>query len=192
MCFTTIQEKAGIVIYVRLRIAHPISEIGARLATGRAGSPLAGRDSHPLDDKQNFMKASHPPIPIDPQGLVALECLSTTGSVFTVRPGPAVQYIAMRCLPLLVPDGLHACRGQDQSLGPHCAEWIERVVVHRQDSGREMFQWSDAGDDLPRDTSQTTFSALSKKSVVPRLGVWCRSSRSVPLWVVGQSRPTER
>ncbi len=42
----------------------------------RAGSPLAGRVSHPLDDRQNFMKASHPPIPIDPQGLVALECLS--------------------------------------------------------------------------------------------------------------------
>ena len=38
----------------------------------RAGSPLAGRVSHPLDDRQNFMKASHPPIPIDPQGLVAL------------------------------------------------------------------------------------------------------------------------
>ena len=39
----------------------------------RAGSPLAGRVSHPLDDRQNFMKASHPPIPIDPQGLVALD-----------------------------------------------------------------------------------------------------------------------
>ena len=38
----------------------------------RAGSPLAGQDSHLLDDKQSFMKASHPPIPFDPQGLVAL------------------------------------------------------------------------------------------------------------------------
>jgi hypothetical protein len=36
-----------------------------------AGSPLVGRDSHPLDDKQSFMKASHPPIPVGPQGLVA-------------------------------------------------------------------------------------------------------------------------
>ena len=27
-----------------------VTETGARLATGRAGSPLAGRDSHPLDD----------------------------------------------------------------------------------------------------------------------------------------------
>ena len=36
---------------------------------------MAGRVSHPLDDKQNFMEDSHPPIPIDPQGLVALEFL---------------------------------------------------------------------------------------------------------------------
>ncbi len=41
----------------------------------RAGSPLAGQDSHLLDDKQSFMKASHPPIPFDPQGLVALNFL---------------------------------------------------------------------------------------------------------------------
>src|SRR6266446_2644396 len=38
----------------------------------RAGSPLAGQDSHLLDDTQSFMKASPPPIPFDPQGLVAL------------------------------------------------------------------------------------------------------------------------
>jgi hypothetical protein len=37
---------------------------------------LAGQDSHLLDDKQSFMKASHPPIPFDPQGLVALNFLS--------------------------------------------------------------------------------------------------------------------
>src|SRR6266478_7699580 len=37
-----------------------------------AGSPLAGQDSHLLDDTQSFMKASPPPIPFDPQGLVAL------------------------------------------------------------------------------------------------------------------------
>src|SRR5712691_7863833 len=41
-----------------------------------AGSPLAGQDSHLLDDKQSFMKSSHPPIPFDPQGLVALNFLS--------------------------------------------------------------------------------------------------------------------
>src|SRR6266850_7046787 len=40
-----------------------------------AGSPLAGQDSHLLDDQQSFMKASHPPIPFDPQGLVALHFL---------------------------------------------------------------------------------------------------------------------
>lgn len=33
---------------------------------------MAGRDSHPLDDKQSFMKVSHPPIPFDQQGLVTL------------------------------------------------------------------------------------------------------------------------
>jgi len=37
---------------------------------------LAGRDSHPLDARQNFMKALHPPIPIDPHCLVALCFLS--------------------------------------------------------------------------------------------------------------------
>ncbi len=43
----------------------------------RAGSPLAGRGSHPLDDTQHFMEDLRPPIPIDPQGLVALQCLSS-------------------------------------------------------------------------------------------------------------------
>jgi hypothetical protein len=38
---------------------------------------LAGPDSHLLDDKQSFMKASHPPILFDPQGLVALHFLSS-------------------------------------------------------------------------------------------------------------------
>ena len=59
-----------------LRIADGISATVVRLATGWAGSPLAGQDSHLLDDKQHFMEDSRPPIPIDPQGLVALKCLS--------------------------------------------------------------------------------------------------------------------
>jgi hypothetical protein len=42
----------------------------------QAGSPLAGRVLHPLDDRQSFMKVSHPPIPFDQQGLVALNFLS--------------------------------------------------------------------------------------------------------------------
>ena len=38
----------------------------------RAGSPLAGRDSHPLDDKQGFMKSSHSSFLLDQPCLVAL------------------------------------------------------------------------------------------------------------------------
>ena len=45
------------------------------LLPARAGSPLAGQDSHLLDDQRSFMVASHPPIPFDPQGLVALKLL---------------------------------------------------------------------------------------------------------------------
>ena len=37
----------------------------------RAGSPLAGRDSHPLDDEQGFMKSSHTPFLLDQPCLVA-------------------------------------------------------------------------------------------------------------------------
>ena len=55
-----------------LRIADGLSATVARLATGRAGSPLAGQDSHLLDDTQRFMQAWHPPVPIDPHCLVAL------------------------------------------------------------------------------------------------------------------------
>jgi len=42
----------------------------------RAGSPLAGRVSHPLDDEQSFMKALTPPVPFDQPCLVALNFLS--------------------------------------------------------------------------------------------------------------------
>jgi hypothetical protein len=45
------------------------------LLPARAGSPLAGRVSHPLDDEQSFMKASPPPIPFDQPCLVALHFL---------------------------------------------------------------------------------------------------------------------
>ncbi len=38
----------------------------------RAGSPLAGRDSHPLDSTRSFMKSSQPPFPFDQHSLVAL------------------------------------------------------------------------------------------------------------------------
>jgi hypothetical protein len=54
----------------------PFLESAQGLLPARAGSPLAGRISHPLDDERSFMKASPPPIPFDQQGLVALEFLS--------------------------------------------------------------------------------------------------------------------
>ena len=44
----------------RLRIAGRVTASVARLATGWAGSPFAGRGLHPLDDEPNFMKSSHP------------------------------------------------------------------------------------------------------------------------------------
>ena len=39
----------------RLRIADRVAASVARLATGWAGSPFAGRGLHPLDDEPNFM-----------------------------------------------------------------------------------------------------------------------------------------
>ena len=54
-----------------LRFAQAVTVSGARLATGRAGSPLAGRGSHPLDDEQGFMVSSHTPILLDQPCLVA-------------------------------------------------------------------------------------------------------------------------
>ena len=54
-----------------LRIAGRVCASGARLATGWAGSPFAGRGSHPLDDEPNFMKSSHPSFLSDPPCLVA-------------------------------------------------------------------------------------------------------------------------
>ena len=58
-------------ILAYLRFAKSVTVSGARLATDRAGSPLAGRDSHPLDDIQGFMESSHTPILLDQPCLVA-------------------------------------------------------------------------------------------------------------------------
>ena len=44
----------------------------------RAGSPLAGRVSHPLDDVRSFMETSQPPFPFDQPCLVALIRLPAT------------------------------------------------------------------------------------------------------------------
>jgi hypothetical protein len=41
-----------------------------------AGSPLAGRVWHPLDDQPSVLESSHPPLPLDQQSLVALHFLS--------------------------------------------------------------------------------------------------------------------
>ena len=53
---------------------------------------MAGQDSHLLDDKQSFMETSHPPIPFDPQGLVALIYLSAPMVVRMI-----VWTLAVRC-----------------------------------------------------------------------------------------------
>ena len=53
----------------------------------RAGSPLAGRVSHPLDDKQGFMKSSHTPLLLDQPCLVAL-ILGTNLPTTPGRPPP--------------------------------------------------------------------------------------------------------
>ena len=61
----------------------------------RAGSPLAGRVSHPLDDIRNFMESSHPPIPFDQQSLVALILLAHDRRRvvhFNVTTNPTAQW----------------------------------------------------------------------------------------------------
>ena len=58
------------------------------LLPARAGSPFAGRVSHPLDDTQSFMESLPPPIPFDPQGLVALNFLSARVSGHSGRGAP--------------------------------------------------------------------------------------------------------
>jgi hypothetical protein len=55
---------------------HVFPRTAQGVRPARAGAPLAGRDVHPLDDARSFLVASHPPIPFDPQGLVALKILS--------------------------------------------------------------------------------------------------------------------
>ena len=62
----------------------------------RAGSPLAGRDSHPLDDRSKFHGViAIPPFPFDQQSLVALFFLRAREahpqarpmSLFPLQPG---------------------------------------------------------------------------------------------------------
>ena len=73
-----------------LRFAQAVTVSGARLATGRAGSPLAGRGSHPLDDEQGFMVSSHTPILLDQPCLVAPKAgIHRPSSGHTESPSPA-------------------------------------------------------------------------------------------------------
>ena len=66
----------------------------------RAGSPLAGRDLHPLDDTQSFMKASYPPIPFDQPCLVALHfllCCRYCPSPFSIFSFPRFSALSGLC-----------------------------------------------------------------------------------------------
>ena len=63
-----------------LRINRVIAGPTARLATGLPGSALAGRVSHPLDDRPNFMESSHDSLLSDQHCLVA-----TTKRFFTAK-----------------------------------------------------------------------------------------------------------
>ena len=74
-----------------LRFAGCVTAPVARLATGWVGSPLAGRDSHPLDDKRSFKETSHPPIPFDRHRLVALNFLSPAGLSELHLRGAAIE-----------------------------------------------------------------------------------------------------
>ena len=85
-----------------LRFAESVTVSGARLATDRAGSPLAERVSHPLDDKQGFMKSSHTPILLDQPCLVARrvapgdyspEALTRTGQGDFHHPAPPLVWL---------------------------------------------------------------------------------------------------
>ncbi len=77
----------------RLRIAARVTATVARLATGWVGSPLAGRGSHPLDDKPNFTRLSLASLLSDQPCLVALDALSPT---IPRDPAPLVAALARR------------------------------------------------------------------------------------------------
>src|SRR2546422_6118824 len=81
MFFCTIIQLYYCTFDIERSRAYASPALFRRLSQGSlptwAGSPLVGRDLHPLDDTQSFMKASPPPIPFDQQSLVALNFLST-------------------------------------------------------------------------------------------------------------------
>jgi len=65
----------------RLRIAGRVTATVARLATGWAGSPFAGRVSHPLDDVPQFIRFSSISLLSDQPCLVALNALTPGGRI---------------------------------------------------------------------------------------------------------------
>ena len=69
-----------------------------------AGAPLAGEDAHLLGDEQRCMATSPPPIPFDPQGLVALKILYV--------PAQGRPMVQGRGICLLVRQGI--CGAQDR------------------------------------------------------------------------------
>src|SRR5439155_23620170 len=79
MFFCTIIQLYYCTFDIERSRAYASPALFRRLAQGSlptwAGSPLVGRDLHPLDDTQSFMKASPPPIPFDQQSLVTLNVL---------------------------------------------------------------------------------------------------------------------
>jgi hypothetical protein len=76
----------------------------------RAGSPLAGRVSHSLDDNQSFIETLQPLIPFDPQGLVALYYL------YVLYPSAAPGTTSTTCVYLphgAGSSGVSICTRQD-------------------------------------------------------------------------------
>jgi hypothetical protein len=58
-------------LFACLRINRVIAGPTARLTTGLPGWALAGRDSHPLDDRPNFAESPHDSLLSDQHCLVA-------------------------------------------------------------------------------------------------------------------------
>ena len=90
----------------------------------RAGSPLAGRDLHPLDDEQGFMKSSHTSFLLDQPCLVAPHIWRTAfvSSLWRVAADPLRIVLAPRG-GRVVERARHRVVGaplEPRSVGHHC------------------------------------------------------------------------
>ncbi len=72
-----------------LRIAEPVSESVARLATGLPGSALAGSVSHPQDDSRDFQKRCFAPFLLDQPCLVTRDSRPSRSPSSPTRRTPA-------------------------------------------------------------------------------------------------------